>query len=288
LVKKHKKAPLLRLLLRFLFITIGAVLMAVSLEYFLVPNSVVDGGITGISIILSELTKVQLGIFIFVINLPFLYLGYKQIGKTFAFSTAYGIVILSLSTALFHHAEPFTDDRILAVLFGGLILGLGVGTVIRAGGSLDGTEIVAILISKKMRLPVGQIIMFINFFIFIIAGFVYGWDSAMYSMFTYYIAAKVMDIVVEGLNESRSATIISKEYEEISQAIQDRLGRSTTFLYAKGGYLQEDTQMIYCVLTRLELTKLKDIVHDIDENAFIAIENVADVMGGNFEKKNIH
>lgn len=288
MVKKHKKAPLLRLLLRFLFITIGAVLMAVSLEYFLVPNSVVDGGITGISIILSELTKVQLGIFIFVINLPFLYLGYKQIGKTFAFSTAYGIVILSLSTALFHHAEPFTDDRILAVLFGGLILGLGVGTVIRAGGSLDGTEIVAILISKKMRLPVGQIIMFINFFIFIIAGFVYGWDSAMYSMFTYYIAAKVMDIVVEGLNESRSATIISKEYEEISQAIQDRLGRSTTFLYAKGGYLQEDTQMIYCVLTRLELTKLKDIVHDIDENAFIAIENVADVMGGNFEKKNIH
>ncbi len=286
--KEHKKAPLMRLLLRFLFITIGAIAMAVSLEYFLVPNSVVDGGITGISIILSELTKVQLGIFIFVINLPFLYLGYKQIGKTFAFSTAYGIVILSISTAVFHHAEPFTDDRILAVLFGGLILGLGVGIVIRAGGSLDGTEIVAILVSKKMRLPVGQIIMFINFFIFIIAGFVYGWDSAMYSMFTYYIAAKLMDIVVEGLNESRSVTIISKEYEEISQSIQDRLGRSTTFIYAKGGYLQEDTQMIYCVMTRLELTKLKDIVHDIDENAFIAIENVSDVMGGNFEKKSIH
>ena len=286
--KKHKKAPLLRVLLRFLFITIGAVLMAVSLEYFLVPNSVVDGGITGISIILSELTKVQLGIFIFIINLPFLYLGYKQIGKTFAFSTAYGIVILSVSTALFHHAVPFTDEKILAVLFGGILLGLGVGIVIRAGGSLDGTEIVAILVSKKMRLPVGQIIMFINFFIFIIAAFVYGWDSAMYSMVTYYIAAKVMDIVVEGLNESRSVTIISKEYEEISQAIQDRLGRSTTFIYAKGGYLLENTQMIYCVLTRLELTKLKDIVHDIDENAFIAIENVSDVMGGNFEKKSIH
>ena len=286
--KKHKRAPLWRLLLRFLFITFGAVLMAVSLEYFLVPNSVVDGGITGISIILSELTKVQLGIFIFVINLPFLFLGYKQIGKTFAFSTAYGILVLSVSTALFHHAEPFTDEKILAVLFGGLILGLGVGIVIRAGGSLDGTEIVAILVSKKLRLPVGQIIMFINFFIFLIAGFVYGWDSAMYSMFTYYIAAKLMDIVVEGLNESRSVTIISKEFEEISQAIQDRLGRSTTFIYAKGGYLHEATQMIYCVLTRLELTKLKDIVNDIDENAFIAIENVTDVMGGNFEKKNIH
>ena len=263
-------------------------MMAVALEYFLVPNSVTDGGITGISIMLSHLTNVQLGIFIFVINLPFLYIGYKQIGKTFTISSAYGIAILSVSTAMLHHVEPFTDDKILAVLFGGLILGLGVGIVIRFGGSLDGTEIIAILLSKKLRLPVGQIIMIINVFIFIGAGFVFEWDSAMYSMFTYYIAAKIMDIVVEGLNESRSVTIISNEYEEISQAIQDRLGRTTTFIYAKGGYLKEDTQMVYCVLTRLELAKLKDVVHDIDENAFIAIQNVSDVLGGNFEKKSIH
>jgi uncharacterized membrane-anchored protein YitT (DUF2179 family) len=288
LPKTHKKASILKILSRFFFITLGAVMMAVALELFLVPNSVIDGGITGISIMLSHITKLQLGLFIFIINLPFLYIGYKQIGKTFAISSIYGIAVLSVSTAMLHHVEPFTDEKILAVLFGGLILGLGVGIVIRVGGALDGTEIVAILLSKKLRLPVGQIIMFINVFIFIAAGFVFEWDSAMYSIFAYYMAAKVMDIVVEGLNESRSVTIISNEYEEISQAIQDRLGRSTTFIYAKGGYLKEDTQMVYCVLTRLELAKLKDVVHDIDENAFIAIQNVSDVMGGNFEKKNIH
>ena len=286
--KTHKKASIVKILTRFFFITLGAILMAVALEYFLVPNSVTDGGITGISIMLSHITGMQLGIFIFVINLPFLYIGYKQIGKTFTISSAYGIAVLSVSTAFLHHVEPFTDDKVLAVLFGGLILGLGIGIVIRAGGSLDGTEIIAILLSKRLRLPVGQIIMFINVFIFIAAGFVFEWDSAMYSMFTYYIAAKVMDIVVEGINESKSVMIISNEYEEISQAIQDRLGRSTTFIYAKGGYLKEDNQIVYCVLTRLEMAKLKDVVHDIDENAFIAIQNVTDVMGGNFEKKNIH
>ncbi|OCA86688.1 YitT family protein [Pradoshia sp. D12] len=286
--KTHKKASILKILTRFFFITLGAVMMAVALELFLVPNSVIDGGITGISIMLSHITKLQLGLFIFIINLPFLYIGYKQIGKTFAISSIYGIAVLSVSTAMLHHIEPFTDEKILAVLFGGLILGLGVGIVIRVGGALDGTEIIAILLSKKLRLPVGQIIMFINVFIFIAAGFVFEWDSAMYSIFAYYMAAKVMDIVVEGLNESRSVTIISNEYAEISEAIQDRLGRSTTFIYAKGGYLKEDTQMVYCVMTRLELAKLKDVVHDIDENAFIAIQNVSDVMGGNFEKKNIH
>lgn len=288
MTKQHKKLSPVRLLIKILFITLGAVLMGVALEIFLVPNDVIDGGITGISIVISKITSLPLGIFIFFINLPFLVLGYKQIGKTFAFSTLYGIAIMSVTTALLHHVEPFTNETILAVLFGGVILGFGVGLVIKFGGSLDGTEIVAILISKKMRFPVGQIIMVINVFIFILAGFVFGWDSAMYSIFAYYIASKVMDIVVEGLNESKSVTIISSEYEEISQTIMDRLGRNTTFIYARGGYLKEDTQMIYCVVTRLELAKLKTIVQEIDSKAFIAIEHVSDVMGGNFEKQNIH
>lgn len=288
MTKKHKQLSPIRLLIKILFITIGAFLMGVALEIFLVPNDVIDGGIIGISIVVSKITSLPLGIFIFFLNLPFLVLGYKQIGKTFAFSTLYGITVMSITTALLHHVEPFTNDTILAVLFGGVLLGFGVGLVIKLGGSLDGTEIVAILISKKLRFPVGQIIMIINVFIFILAGFVLGWDSAMYSMFTYYIASKVMDAVVEGLNESRSVTIISSEYEEISQTIMDRLGRNTTFIYARGGYLKEDTQMIYCVVTRLELAKLKTIVQEIDSKAFITIEHVSDVLGGNFEKHNIH
>ena len=288
MAKTHRKLTPVELLKKFVFITAGAILMAVALEVFLVPNDIIDGGITGISIVLSKITALPLGIFLFIINLPFLFLGYKQIGKTFAISTLYGIVVMSVTTQLLHHVSPFTNEKILAVLFGGLILGLGVGLVIRFGGSLDGTEIVAILLSKKTRIPVGQIIMIMNVFIFIIAGFVFGWDSAMYSIFTYYMASKVMDIMVEGLNESKSVTIISSEYEEISQTIQDRLGRTTTFIYARGGYSREDTQMIYCVVTRLELAKLKSVVQEIDPKAFIAIEHVSDVLGGNFEKSAIH
>ena len=286
--KKHRNLSAGEIIKRIIFITLGAIMMAVALEVFLVPNTIIDGGITGIAIVLSKITPIALGAFLFLFNLPFLLIGYKQIGKTFAFSTLYGIIVLSVSTALLHDVQPFTNEKILAVLFGGLILGSGVGLVIRFGGALDGTEIVAILISKKFRIPVGQIIMFINVFIFVVAGFVFGPDSAMYSIFTYYIAAKVMDIVVEGLDESKSVTIISSEYEEISEAINDRLGRSTTLLYGRGGYSKEETQMIYCVVTRLEVSKLKTVVQEIDKNAFISIQNVADVLGGNLAKKSIH
>ncbi|MFC4304846.1 YitT family protein [Cohnella boryungensis] len=286
--KHHRKATFTDYLLKFVFITVGAILMGVALEVFLVPNEIIDGGITGISIVLSKVTPIPLGAFIFVINLPFLLIGYKQIGKTFAISTLYGVAVMSVTTAMLHHVEPFTNEKILAVLYGGLLLGIGVGLVIRFGGALDGSEIVAILLSKKMRLPVGQIIMFFNIFIFVIAGFVFGADSAMYSIFAFYIAAKVMDIVVEGLDESKSITIISGDFEEISEAIMARLGRNTTLLYAKGGYTKEDTQMIYCVVTRLEVAKLKAIVHEIDPRAFISIQNVADVLGGNIEKRSIH
>ncbi|MDN9008453.1 YitT family protein [Brevibacillus laterosporus] len=288
MAKQHKKTTLSSFLLKFIFITIGAVMMAVSLELFLVPNKVIDGGIAGISIMMSSITNLPLGLFLFFFNLPFLIIGFKQIGKTFAISTLYGIAIMSLTTSMLHHVPAFTNEKMLAVLFGGVILGVGVGLVIRFGGTLDGTEIVAILLSRKTRVPVGQLIMFINFFIFIMAGFVFEWDSAMYSIFTYYIAFKLIDIVVEGLNESKSVTIISKEYEEISEAINARLGRSTTYVYARGGYSKEETQMIYCVVTRLEVAKLRAIIHEIDDNAFIAIEHVSDVSGGNFAKKDIH
>ncbi|ULL14523.1 YitT family protein [Paenibacillus sp. H1-7] len=284
----HKKMKAADFVKKFIFISIGAVMMAVALEIFLVPNEIIDGGITGISIVLSALTSLPLGLYIFFINVPFLVIGYKQIGKTFAFSTLYAIGLMSVVTAFLHHVEPFTTEKILAVLFGGLILGAGIGLVLRFGGSLDGSEIVAILLSQRFRMSVGQIIMFINVFIFIIAGFVFGWDSAMYSIFTYYIASRVMDIVVQGLDESKSVTIISNEYQEISDAIISRLGRSTTYIYAKGGYSQEDTQMIYCVVTRLEVSKLKSIVQEIDERAFISIQQVSDVLGGNFEKNSIH
>lgn len=287
-VKQHKKLPLKEKIKRFSFITLGAILMAVALELFLVPNKLLDGGIVGISIMASHLLKVPLGLFIFLLNIPFFYLGYKQIGKTFALSTLYAITILSIGTALLHPVPPFADEKFLVTIFGGVILGLGVGLVIRYGGSLDGTEILAILISNKSPFSVGEIVMVINFFIYVAAGFIFTWESAMYSVIAYFIAFKTIDIVQQGLDESKSVWIISDQHEEIGDAINDRLGRGVTYLSGEGAYTGEDKKVIFCVITRLEEFKLKDIVNHYDENAFVAIGNVSEVKGGRFKKRDIH
>lgn len=287
-IKTHKKLPLKEKLKRFIFITIGAILMAIALELFLVPNKLLDGGIVGISIMMSHFLKLPIGLFIFILNIPFFYLGYKQIGKTFAFSTLYGIGILSIGTALLHPVPAFADEKFLVTIFGGVILGLGVGLVIRYGGSLDGTEILAILINNKTPFSVGEIVMIINFFIYTAAGFVFTWESAMYSVIAYFIAAKTIDIVQQGLDESKSVWIISDQYVEIGDAINDRLGRGVTYLKGEGAYTGDDKKVIFCVITRLEEFKLKDIVNHYDDSAFVAIGNVSEVKGGRFKKKDIH
>ena len=281
---QHKKLTRRQVLQRGLLITIGAVLMAVGLEIFLVPNNVIDGGITGISIMLSYITGMKLGIFLFVLNLPFFFIGYKQIGKTFALSTLYGILILSLTTTLLHHVPAFTQDILLASAFGGMILGIGVGMVIRYGGSLDGTEILAILASKKLPFSVGEIVMFFNLFILGSAGFVFSWDRAMNSILAYFVAY----IVIAGLDESKFVWIISDEFLDIGDAIMHRLGRGVTYLAGEGAYSGDDKKVIFCVINRLEEAKLKDIVKSFDPSAFLAVGDIAEVRGGRFKKKDIH
>ena len=285
---QHKKLTPRQILQRGLLITIGAVLMAVGLEIFLVPNNVIDGGITGISIMLSYITGLKLGIFLFVLNLPFFFIGYKQIGKTFALSTLYGILVLSLTTTLLHHVPAFTQDILLASAFGGMILGIGVGMVIRYGGSLDGTEILAILASKKLPFSVGEIVMFFNLFILGSAGFVFSWDRAMYSILAYFVAYKTMDIVIAGLDESKFVWIISDEFADIGDAIMHRLGRGVTYLAGEGAYSGDDKKVIFCVINRLEEAKLKDIVKSFDSSAFLAVGDIAEVRGGRFKKKDIY
>jgi uncharacterized membrane-anchored protein YitT (DUF2179 family) len=285
---KHKGLTKAKLAQRTIFIIFGAILMGVGIEEFLVPNRILDGGIVGISIILSHLTGVKLGIFIFVLNIPFFFIGYKQIGKTFALSTLLGIAVLSVTTALLHNVPALTEDLLLATVFGGIVLGVGVGIVIRYGGSLDGTEIMAILINKRTPFSVGEIIMFFNVFIFAIAGFVFGWDRAMYSLLAYYIAFKTIDIVIAGLDESKSAWIISEQHKEIGETILARLGRGVTYLKGEGAYTGDDKNVIFCVITRLEEAKLKEIVQEIDPSAFLAVANISEVRGGRFKKKDIH
>lgn len=286
--KQHRKLTKGKLAIRGILITFGAILMAVGLEIFLVPNNVIDGGIAGISIMASHLTGLSLGIFLFALNLPFIFIGYKQIGKTFAISTLYGIIILSIATTLLHPVPPFTDDLLLATVFGGIFIGVGIGMVIRSGGSLDGTEILAILSNSKLPFSVGEIIMFFNIFILGAAGFVFTWDRAMYSLIAYFIAYKTIDLTITGLEESKSAWIISENHKDIGDAILHRLGRGVTYLKGEGAYTGDEKGVVFCVITRLEEAKLKDIVDEFDSSAFLAIADIAEVKGGRFKKRGIH
>ncbi len=273
---------------RYLFLFIGSAFAATGLEIFLVPNNIIDGGIVGISIIVSYLTRIPLSLYIIAFNLPFLFFGYKQIGKTFVFSSLVSILSLSFWLTILHPIPGLTSDILLASVFGGIILGVGVGLIIRYGGSLDGTEMVAIIFNRRMAFSVGEVVMFFNIFILSSAGLVFGWDRAMYSLIAYFIAFKVIDVVLDGLDEVKAVIIISDNGVEISEAIMARLGRGVTFLEGKGGFSQHSKSILYSVVTRLEVAKLKSIIHEKDGNAFVTINDVADVMGGKHRKRCIH
>lgn len=275
------------LLLKSAMIILGAALSSVGLEIFLIPNNIIDGGIVGISIMSSYITHFPLGIFTFGLNLPFLIMGYRQIGKTFVLSTLFAIICLSVGVSLLHPISGLTHDVFLAAIFGGIINGAGVGLIIRAGGSLDGTEMIAIIFDKKISFSIGEIVMFFNVFILGSAGFLYGWDRAMYSLVTYFIAFKVIDIVVEGFDSSKGVMIVSDCYSDIAAALTDRLGRGVTLLEGQGGYSRLETTVIYVVVSRLEITKLKSIVLGFDSDALITIGTV-EVAGKKYRKKAIH
>jgi uncharacterized membrane-anchored protein YitT (DUF2179 family) len=283
-----KKSTRVKLLKKYLFLLLGSTLAAIGLEEFLVPNHIIDGGIVGISIISSYLTKLPLGVFIFVLNLPFLVVGYKQIGKTFVVSTLFSIITLSIGVTILHPIPGITKDILLAAVFGGITIGIGVGLIIRHGGSLDGTEIVAIILDKRTGFSVGEIVMFFNLFILSSAGLIFGWDKAMYSLIAYFIAFKVIDMTIQGLDETKEVMIVSDKPEEIAEVLMARLGRGVTFLEGKGGYSGESKYVLYTLISRLEVAKLKAIIDELDESAFVTISDVHEVMGGKFKKKAIH
>ena len=273
---------------KYAMIFVGAVIAAFGLEEFLIPNNVIDGGIVGVSIMMETITGMSMGVFLVLLNIPFLFMGYKQIGKNFAIATLVAICFLAVWSEIFGPLEKVTDDPFLAAIFGGIIDGIGVGMIIRAGGSLDGTEIVAIIMDKKSVFSVGEVVMFINLFILSSAGLLYGWDKAMYSLVAYFVISKMIDVVIKGLDESYAVMIVTNEHDEITSALNDRLGRGVTLLHGAGGYTGESKEVLYCVVTRLEVDKLKEIVLDKDENAFVTINAVHDIVGGRFKKKSIH
>ncbi|WP_338626138.1 YitT family protein [Selenomonas sp. TAMA-11512] len=276
------------LLKKFIFLNIGAIITAIGLEVFLIPNNIIDGGVVGLSIMAHAITSQPLGVFLVLLNIPFVYLGMKQINKAFALRTIVAIILLSFWSAYFVPFQAVTDDLFLDAIFGGIITGCGVGVIMRNGACFDGTEIVAIILDRRSVFSVGEVVMFINLFILSSAGLLFGWDRAMYSLVAYFVIAKMIDIVVKGLDESYAVMIVTAAADEVNKALTEGLGRGVTIIYGAGGYTGADRKILYSVVTRLEIDKMKEIILDIDENAFITVNAVHDIVGGRLKKRSGH
>lgn len=286
IIKKTKFQIFLEYLSRAFFITIGAFITAAGLENFLLPNNIIDGGVIGISMMVHYLTEWNLGILIFCINIPFILLALRKLGYKFVINTIFANAMLAIATNILSGFNKVTDDLILSAIFGGIILGFGVGIILRNNASLDGTEMVSITISKRLKvISVGELLMFINLFIYTGAGFLLGWDRALYSILTYYIASKVIDAVLEGLDKSKSVRIVSDFHRELGDAIMKELDISVTYMRGMGGYSRQEKIITYCVVNKFEIAKLKDLVHSIDPRAFIVTEDVHEVEGVRVKKR---
>lgn len=286
---KKQKTNITVMVFKAIFVIIGGFIAAYGLEAVLIPNNVSDGGVTGISIVGSQLFGLPLGLLIAVLNIPFIYLGYKQIGKSFAIYSVIGIVSLAVGTSLMHHIPTIIHgDTLLVTVVGGIIIGLGMGLALRNGGALDGIDMLAVLLSRKLPFGTSDLILFLNTFVFIIVSTVFGFQGAILSAIAYFIASKVIHIVEVGLSGSKTFKIITNEPELMVETIRDRLGRGATYNIVRGGYSNEEFKEITCVINRLEESKMKEIIHDIDANAFVTVYEVSEVKGGNFKKNNIH
>jgi len=275
-----------QLIISFLFTAIGAFLAAASIQIFLLPNMLIDGGIIGVSMILTRLFgEAYFSLFYIVLTLPFLYLSYRFIRRTFVLQMAVAVVIFSVFLTVLESAPSFTGDPLEIIVIGGAILGIGAGLIIRFGGCLDGTEILAIIINKKYGFTVGQVILFINIFIFAAYGMLfYDWHIALQSLMTYVVAFKMMDIVIVGLDELKSVMIISNKTEDLAQVIMNKLGLGLTVMYGRGGYSGDPREILFVIVERLDLADLKEIVLRTDPSAFISVQNLHEVVYGKPEQ----
>ncbi len=277
-----------RYLKDFLLISIGIFCASFGLKGFLLTNDFIDGGATGISLLIYELTHIPLYILIILINLPFVYLGYNTIGLQFAVKTAMAILGLASCIALVHF-PTVTHDNLLVAVFGGFFLGAGIGFAVRGGSVIDGTEVLAIYLSRKFGLTIGDVIIVINVLIFSAAVYFLGVETALYSMITYLAASKTLDFLVEGIDEYIGVTIVSSHSEEIRQMIINKMGRGVTVYKGKSGFGKrgetKESEIIYTVLTRLEVNKLNTEIEKIEPNAFVVMNSIKDTKGGMIKKK---
>ncbi len=286
---KETKVELSHLFKDSFLILLGIVSASIGLKGFLLPNAFIDGGVTGISLILTEITSLSLAIFIVLVNVPFIIMGFSTIGRQFAFRSLIAIAVLAISVHLLE-VPTVTDDKLLIAVFGGFFLGAGIGLAIRGGAVIDGTEVLAIFISKKTALTIGDVILLFNILIFSVAAYIFTIEISLYAMLTYLAASKTVDFVVSGIEEYVGVTIISDHSEEIRLAVIEKMGRGCTIYDGKRGFGKrgdrlKETDIIYTLITRLELAKLQTEVDKIDKNAFLVMHSIKDAKGGMIKKR---
>lgn len=271
-----------------LYIILAVISASFGLKGFLLPNGFIDGGVTGISLLIEVLTDWPLAILIFVVNLPFILLGIKVVSKRFAIKSAIAIALLSVAVLLIPY-PVITEDTLLIAVFGGFFLGLGIGLAIRGGSVIDGTEVLAIFISRRSSLTIGDVILVFNVMIFSVGAYLLTVEVALYAMITYLVASKTVDFIIDGIEEYIGVTIVSPLHAEIKEAILYQLGRGCTVFLGKGGKRGNEVpggqEILYTVLTRLELSKLKTEVQKIDPKAFMIMSSIKDTKGGMVKKR---
>ncbi len=285
------KILFLRYVKDVILVITGIFSAAFGFKGFLLTNNFIDGGATGISLLTSALTGIPLYILVILVNLPFIFLGYKVLGKGFAIKTALAITGLALVLA-FVQFPNVTNDNLLVAVFGGFFLGVGIGLSVRGGAVIDGTEVLAIYLSRKLGITIGDVIICINIIIFSVAAYFLSIEIALYSMITYLVASRSLDFIIEGIDEYIGVTIISNHTEEIRTMIIKEMGRGVTIYNGKRGYSTEgtpgDIDIVYTVITRLELNRLNTEILKIDTNAFVVMTNVKDTKGGMIKKRPMH
>lgn len=284
LVNAPKKSIISQIIL-FTWLGIGAFFAAFAIQVFLIPNRLIDGGTVGIAMILGNIAGPKLiPLILILLNLPFIYLAYKHIGRAFVIQMLFAVVVFAISMLYLENFTTlqFVGDPLEVVVIGGAILGIGIGIIIRYGGCLDGTEILGIIINQKTGFTVGQTVLFCNVFVFGAAGIVFqDWHTPLLSLIMYMVVIKVLDTVIIGLDETKSVLIISSKSKQIADAIIHELGLGLTIMYGRGGFSGDEREILYVIAERLQLSDLKTLIHREDPSAFIAIENLHEVANGN-------
>lgn len=288
---KLKKNALKRNTVDFFITMVGIASASIGLKAFLLPNHFLDGGVTGVSLLINRLSDFDISMLIVLINLPFILLGFKHISKSFAIKSMISISVLA-TAVYFIHWNPLTEDKLLIAFFGGLFLGAGIGFSVRGGMVIDGTEILAIYLSKKFRTTIGSIILIFNISLFIVAALLINVEIALYSILTYITASRTADYIIHGIEEYIGITIVSVKSDEIRKAITEELGYGATVYMGKRGYgktehKEKELDIIHTIITRLEINKIHKVIDEIDSKAFIIEYPINDAKGGIIKKKKI-